>query len=255
MPIPPQYATVRTFPAPSNLATVRTLPTPANMATVRTLPAPPNVATVQTPPAPSQMSTWFTNNRAAISSGALSAGLSVMQSMTADAEAKIERQRIQAFQNESRQNYLDLDAQLRGNVAQTQEELAVRTRVAIANEEKDAAYRRGIANLTAADRGVSGQSVQDLKTALDIQEVESINRLEDDLRKQGIAVSEQAMAIRDQSIRQLREIEATPLPSRVNPWMAGLQALASGAQSYYATSSANRQAYRQGAAGAAAQAP
>ena len=183
----------------------------------------------------------------ALLSAGISVGQGLLTSYVQDQEAKLERRRIRAFQQESRENFLATDTQLRRNVAEQQEQLKVMGRVAIANAERDASYRRGVAALSAADRGVSGGSVEALGDALDIQEVESTLRIESDIRNQGFSVAQQARDIRENAIRQLREIEATPMPERVDPWMAGLQALASGAQSYMQTSSVYKQGFKQGA--------
>jgi hypothetical protein len=171
----------------------------------------------------------------------------VAQWSVADTQAQAQRESMLEARRDTRRNALESRQRLGANLQASQDELRAITRVQLANEARESAFRRSAAAVSASDRGVSGRSTRDLQTVLDIQEAQELMQIEARSEAMGLRSIQQAADVRRGIRQQVYEVERQALPERPSFALSLLQGAAQAAQSYAAT----KGAYTQGAASAA----
>lgn len=171
----------------------------------------------------------------------------IAQWAVADTQAKSQRESLLEARRDTHRNALESRQRLGANLRASQDELRALTRVQLANEARESAFRRSAAAVSASDRGVSGRSTKDLQTVLDIQEAQELMQIEARSEAMGLRGVQQAADVRRGVRQQVYEVERQPLPERPSFALSLLQGAAQAAQSFAAT----KGAYTQGATSAA----
>ena len=180
---------------------------------------------------------------------ALSFVKNYQQGRVARQQALAERDRVRFLKSTTKENAFTSEVQISRNVRQMQEEQQMLGRVAIANAERDAAYRRGVAAVNAADRGVASSG--GVQEALDVQEAIAISNIEDDMRGASMGITMQAIQARQSVAQQLAQVQSQADPQVPSQALILLQSMAAGGQAAFGAYTQGQAAHSQGIQSAA----